>query len=170
MDNGPGVSFTFWIAPVTLVFKNPTYMKVNAELDFINGLEIADIFKEADEAGNLTWRIALQQGNILIKAQSYIQIVRRPPSLQYHLAIPNNERGEISFGVISDRTYLPEPDVEASKNQQQFLIKMNRDKYILKQEEECLDQAILGTKAFLLEKQRIKQKLLKIDKLIDKIN
>jgi len=34
---------------------------------------------------------------------------------------------------------------------------MNRDKYILKQEEECLDQAILGTKAFLLEKQRIKQ-------------
>ena len=104
-DEGTGNSFTFWIAPATLIFENSYYLKIDVALDFINGIEIAKISKSENEKKEIIWDISTQKGEILIGAQTYRQIIRRSPSFQFFQYVPTEERGDISFSTLSDKDY-----------------------------------------------------------------
>ncbi|WP_116108161.1 hypothetical protein [Lewinella sp. IMCC34191] len=95
----PETSFKFWISPATLIFKNPTDLKINLSIDFVNGLEIADIVKQRFD-GKTTYLIETQQGDIQIETESFLQIIRHSPSLQKSQSIDGTARGGISFAAV----------------------------------------------------------------------
>ncbi|HTE01428.1 MAG TPA: hypothetical protein VK668_19210 [Mucilaginibacter sp.] len=164
-DNGPGNSFTFWISPATLIFEKAHYLKMDIESDFINGFEIADISKFRNEKGATIWNIATQEGEILIGAESFRQIIRRPPSFQINQSIIDDERGEISFSIISEKNYQPSADVIKRKNSELELYELGRKRTILLNEKDELDKNELGTKEYLLKKHKIEQNIRDIDQL-----
>ncbi len=166
INNGPGKSFTFWIAPATLIFAQASYLKINTEVDFVNGLEIADIIREETEGGTVMWTIATQQGDILIKANDYKQVIRRPPSFQYSLYIPTEERGGISFSEIAEKDYSDSADILAKRAERTIFYNLKNEKSDLISKREVLDKTVLGAKTYLEEKQQIDQKILEIDQAL----
>jgi hypothetical protein len=45
-------NYEFWISPATLVFEQARSLKIEIDLDFVNGLEIAEIHQEKLEKKN----------------------------------------------------------------------------------------------------------------------
>jgi hypothetical protein len=100
-------SFSFWIAPCTLIFKQVFDLKVDihAGSSSVFGLEIADIYRVAEiESINgkpqWKWHIELQQGDIMFEAKGYKQIVKKKPIYFKGPQIPSNQRGDVNFGRI----------------------------------------------------------------------
>jgi len=74
-------SFSFWISPATLVFYNVHNLHIEIDLDFINGIEIADINKEKINEIETKWIIEAQEGTISLIATGYMQYIRKEPIL-----------------------------------------------------------------------------------------
>jgi len=147
-DNGHGNSYTFWISPATWIFEIPTYLKIDVELDFINGLEIASVSKTINEKGETLWSINTQQGAIIIGAEKFKQIIRRPPSFQFGLGIRNEERGDISFSEISEIDYQNSNDIINRKKNENQLFELKQEMKVLISENDNLDKNQLGTKEY----------------------
>jgi hypothetical protein len=165
-DNGAGSSFTFWISPATLIFENPYYLKIDIELDFVNGIEIAGISKIVDNNGAIIWSISTQEGDLLIGAETFKQIIRRPPSLQFGQSISAKERGNVSFLAISEKDYVENKDIVENKKNEHRLFELQRERINLILKNENLDRNQLETKQYLLEKRRINQRIIDIDQLL----
>ena len=71
-----GMPFTFWISPATLIFKGTTLFNLDFEMDFVNGLVIAEITFELLD-GTIICNINTQQGIVVIHATSFEQISSR---------------------------------------------------------------------------------------------
>lgn len=164
--NHPGelsMSYTFWMAPATLVFEQPTYLKLDVEVDFINGFEIAEISREKNEKGETIWTIETQEGNIIIGAEKYKQIFRRPPSFQFSQAVPSDERGGISFSLKPEKDSKPAPEILRRREQEMQMFSLAKQRAVLTLEKEKLDQEQLGIKSFLVEKRRLEEEILNLD-------
>lgn len=161
-----GMPFTFWISPATLIFENVTLFKVNFIMDFVNGLEIYEISKST--LYNTTeWNIETQEGTITIHSNSFKQIIRRKPTLQFSQCLSDDERGENYFSETPEKEYLESKELLEKKKtefeQYEFAVERN----CLKKEMENLNSKKLETKEFLTTKREISKK---INELNNKLN
>jgi hypothetical protein len=103
----PAQSFTFWVAPCTLVFKECFDLKIDVatNLGCLDLLEIADLhLKSKTEQENnrfvYEWEIELQQGSINLTSCGLEMIVRQQPLHVEGQVLSLEERGGINFGQI----------------------------------------------------------------------
>lgn len=169
-NNGIGNSFTFWIAPATLVFENPYSLKIDIELDFVNGLEIAEVVKSKDNTDNTIWNIQTREGVIAIGAEKYKQIIRRKPSFQFNQAVKSDERGEISFSLTPEKDYKDSPEITKRKESEFKLHLMALEKRNLVAKINSLDKSKVGIKKYLAEKHKIQERINEIDKILTGTN
>lgn len=104
--NPPNSNYRFWISPATLIFRNPSRFQVDLQTDFVNGLEIANILRESIN-GKTNFVIEAQEGRIMIETEEFVQIIRRPPTLQISQYLPELERGETCFSTFSEKDFKP---------------------------------------------------------------
>ncbi|ALJ00711.1 hypothetical protein [Rufibacter tibetensis] len=158
-----GMPYTFWMAPATLVFEQPSYLKMEIEAGFINGFEIADIIKEKNGEGDTIWNIATQEGDIWIGAERFKQILRRPPSFQFGQSIAADERGGVSFALSSEKDYQPSAEILEKKAQVLQQYSLSEQRRSLAFEREQLNKGQLGTKLYLVMKRDLDKKIADID-------
>lgn len=172
--NQPGVEgmpFTFWISPATLTFKEVTLFKSEFEMDFVNGLEIADISKKSTD-GSTQWNIDTQQGTLIIHATSFEQVIRRNPTLQFGQCIQFYERGDISFSTTSEMNFKLEDSAQQKRNVElanyEFAKKLN----ILRAEFQVLNKQreATVTKEFLTKKRTLEQQISELEEQLSETN
>jgi hypothetical protein len=166
-----GMPFTFWISPATLIFKDVTFFKSEFEMDFVNGLEIADISKEA--TGDTTqWNIDTQQGILVIHAKSFEQVIRRKPTLQFGQCIQFYERGDISFSTTSDINYELEESAQLKRNEEFANYELAKKLKILRVEYQVFNKQREATvnKEFLTKKRTLEQQISELEEQLSETN
>lgn len=102
--------YRFWISPCTLVFEYVYDCRFNIELDFGEGLEIADINRSEEkvlEAGDFVgrsdwlWQVETQQGDICFRSLGYKQYVRSSPMYTQRQWLDRNPESPISFARVT---------------------------------------------------------------------
>jgi hypothetical protein len=103
----PEQTFTFWVAPCTLIFKECFDLQIDFKTDggCLDLMEIADLhLKSKIERGTnkfvYEWKIELQQGQINLKSYGLEQIVRQYPKHVKEQVLTLNERGGVNFERI----------------------------------------------------------------------
>lgn len=101
----PAQTFTFWVAPCTLIFKECFDLHIDFKTDggCLDQIEIADLYlksKTEQEKNKFVyeWIIELQQGKITLKSYGLEQIVRQQPKHMTRQVLNSDERGGINFG------------------------------------------------------------------------
>lgn len=161
-----GMPYTFWISPATLVFDNVTLFKVNFITDFVNGLEIYEISKSTVD-NTTEWIIETQEGTITIHSDSFRQIIRRKPTLQYNQCLSDEERGENYFSEIPEKKYIESKEIIRKKKTEFEQYELANKRNSLQKQIENLNSEKLDTKEFLLKKRSLNEK---INELNDKLN
>jgi hypothetical protein len=90
---GESKSFNFWVAPVTLRFYDTRNLKININLEFVNGLEIAQIEQKVLNETEYEYLIETQEGTIELIASGFTQTCRKPPILKSQQCLSEEERG-----------------------------------------------------------------------------
>ena len=157
----PNSNYRFWISPATLIFKNPTKFKVEIETDFVDGLEIADIEKEQIE-GKTNYIIETQEGRIEIQTEKFVQIIRRPPSLQIFQHLPKIERSEICFSTSPEKNFNPSQEIIEARELSYRLDDLRNLKNNAQIEFEHLDLYSFNPKERLIKKREHKSKMDKL--------
>jgi hypothetical protein len=151
--------FSFVVAPVTLVFLNPTNISFNVNFQIGQQLEIEEIQRRIASSGSTEWYIETHQGDITITAESFRQVVRRQPTLQTGQQILLEERGEPSFSVVPDTNSTESEEVRKLKAADFALReKAVQIRRLRRQVEILLEQrsaGVLEVKPYLREKRRI---------------
>lgn len=100
--------FKFWVAPVTMVFENADYIKIDIE-SRSGFIEVADLFMENPQLSpnkkftSHDYRFECQEGEISLKATSFKMYVRQNPRFISGQCFDLKERGGVNFGrVLSD--------------------------------------------------------------------
>jgi hypothetical protein len=91
--------YEFWISPSTLVFEQARKLEIEIDLDFVNGLEIADIHREKVGKNEYKYHIDTQEGDIRLIASGYKQYIRKNPILNESQCLTEEERGGYSFKI-----------------------------------------------------------------------
>jgi hypothetical protein len=91
--------YEFWISPATLVFEQARNLRIEIDLDFVNGLEIADIHQEKLENNEYRCHIETQEGDIHLIASGYRQYIRKNPVLKRSQCLTEEERDGYSFEI-----------------------------------------------------------------------
>lgn len=101
----PAQTFTFWVAPCTLIFRNCYDLRIDFKTDgsALNLMEIADLYlssKVEQETNRFVyeWHIELQQGTIALRSYGFEQIVRKYPMHVNTQVLLPEQRGGIHFG------------------------------------------------------------------------
>lgn len=101
----PKQSFTFWVAPCTLIFRECFDLRMDLKTDggCLGLMEIADLYlknRVEQEINKFAyeWTIELQQGHITLKSYGLEQIVRQPPLHVQGQVLTLDERKGINFG------------------------------------------------------------------------
>ncbi|NML66792.1 hypothetical protein HHL22_16420 [Hymenobacter sp. RP-2-7] len=151
--------FSFVVAPVTLVFLNPTSILFNVDCRISQQLEVEDIQRRVASSGSTEWCIETHQGTITITADSFRQVVRRQPTLQTGQQVLPEERGDSSFSVVPDTTFSESTEVRKLKAADFALReKAVQIRRLRRQLEILLEQrsaGVLEVKQYLLEKRRV---------------
>jgi hypothetical protein len=151
--------FSFVVAPVTLVFLNPTNISFNVNFQIGQQLEIEEIQRRIASSGSTEWYIETHQGDITITAESFRQVVRRQPTLQTGQQILLEERGEPSFSVVPDTNSTESEEVRKLKAADFALReKAVQIRWLRRQVEILLEQrsaGVLEVKPYLREKRII---------------
>jgi len=85
-------SYRFWIAPATLQFIEPYDLEISVKLDFVNGLEIADLHQKPVGNGLYEYHVETQEGDIRLKSKGYQQHIRQEPIFQESQCLTENDR------------------------------------------------------------------------------
>lgn len=86
-------TYQFWIAPATLQFISPYDLEISVKIDFVNGLEIADIHQTPLGNGVYEYHLETQEGDIRFHSKGYRQHIRKPPVLQESQCMTEEARG-----------------------------------------------------------------------------
>jgi hypothetical protein len=160
-----GFLFTFWVAPCTLVFESPKELSFELTQSFDDKwLEIQDI--EISVIDNEShWTVITQQGDISFKAESFKQIVRKPPSLQLGQALPYDERGGFSFDLTPGGSSMIEsrPEILQRRKKQFEDYELAKRRFQLTKDLEKLNNkregGLIETKNYLIEKKDLKERI-----------
>jgi hypothetical protein len=86
-------SYSFWVAPATLRFNDARNLRINIDLEIVNGLEIAKIDQKILSQTEYEYLIETQEGTIELIASGFTQTCRKPPVLKSQLCLSEEERG-----------------------------------------------------------------------------
>jgi hypothetical protein len=160
-----GFHFTFWVAPCTLVFENPTSLTFELTQSFDDKwLEIQDIEMSIIDNENY-WTIITQQGDISFRAESFRQIVRKQPSLQLGQTIPYDERGGFNFDLTPGASSKIEarPEIIQRRKKQFEDYELAKKRFALTKDLESLndkrESGLIQTKDYLIAKKDLKEKV-----------
>jgi hypothetical protein len=158
--------FSFIVAPVTLVFPEPSATSINIDFRLGQELEIEDINRRVSAAGETEWHIETHQGDIIITAPTFQQIVRRAPTQQTGQQILPEERGLPSFSTVPDTTSVESADVREIKAAdfalRQKAVSLRR---LRRQLEALLEQqnaGVLEVKQYLQEKRLLEARIIQL--------
>jgi hypothetical protein len=160
-----GLSFTFWVAPATLVFKKVKELTFEFDLGLERSFEIDYIERE----NNNQWAIITQQGDLQFTCDGFIQFIRQDPSFQFRQTIPYLERNGYSMDRITDQEnpYLLQDDIVAKRKQDEEHYEIVKKRHLKKQELANLshlrDNNQIDTKAYLIKKKEINELLYSYD-------
>jgi hypothetical protein len=151
--------FSFLVAPVTLTFLEPSGILINIDFRLGQQIEVEEIQRRITGSGITKWHIETHQGDIVISANSFHQVIRRQPTLQTGQQVLPEERGDSSFSKVPDPHSTESVEV-AKRKAIDFAL---REKAVLvrrlgRQLEILLEQrsaGVLEVKRYLLEKRRI---------------
>ena len=103
----PAQTFTFWVAPCTLIFGECFDLQIDFKTNggYLDLMEIADLYlkskiKQEKNRFVYEWAIELQQGQIHLKSYGLEQIVRQQPVHVNEQVLSLNKRGGVSFERI----------------------------------------------------------------------
>ena len=92
--------YEFWISPATLVFEQARNLRIEIDLDFVNGLEIDEIHQEKLENNEYKYHLETQEGDIHLIASGYRQYIRKNPIIKQSQCLSEEERDGYSFEII----------------------------------------------------------------------
>ena len=157
-----GLSFTFWIAPATLVFKNIKNLTLEVSMAFEEGFEIEDIERTKMQTGFL-WTIITRQGHLQFSCDGYEQFIRQEPFFEFGQTVSFIKR----FGHSLERTTNQEnpirvrEDIIEQNKKDTELYELVKKRHIKKQEKEKLLEirvkSQIDTKQYLLRKREIEE-------------
>lgn len=115
----PAPDFTFWIAPVTLVFEGVQDPSFNMSFIMIGTFQLQDLHR-SDPKPTLdprltdwAWKLDLNEGEITFRAYGFRQFVRRAPIHTESQSLSIQERGGFGFG-FQESLLPPHREAEAS--------------------------------------------------------
>ena len=86
-------SYKFWVAPATLCFHDARNLRINIQLDFVNGLEIVNIEQKVLNQTEFEYLIETQEGTIELIASGFTQTCRKDPAMKAQQCLSEEERG-----------------------------------------------------------------------------
>lgn len=163
----PRTNYWFWISPATLLFKQPTRLEIDIELDFVNGIEINMITKEVVN-GKTNYIIEAQEGRIRIQTEEFTQIIRRPPTLQITQCLPILERGQICFDLQSEKGFVASKPALTGRKLSYEFAKLRNVKSDLQLQLDDFDDTALRPKERIIKRRHLKEEIRKVkNKLIE---
>lgn len=163
-----GLSFTFWVAPSTLVFKSVQNLTFDFEIPFEDAFEIEDIERSLSDEGYL-WTIITRHGDIQFNSNAYQQYIRQQPFFQFGQTISYVERN----GYSVERTTKQEnpnrnrEDVVSQRDKEladyENVKKRHLKRLELKQLIQSKENNEIHTKQYLLKKKEINNMLFSYD-------
>jgi uncharacterized protein (UPF0305 family) len=103
VDPEPGEKyFSFWVAPVTMVFHNVHHVRLDID-SLLGTIEVADLHRNQTEPtqneklAEWTYRVVCQEGEISLVSTGYTMYVRKQPIHQRGQRLDLDQRGGISF-------------------------------------------------------------------------
>jgi hypothetical protein len=164
--------FSFVVAPATLVFLEPTNIVLNVDFRFGQQLEIEEIHRRVADNGSTEWYIETHQGDIIITANSFQQVIRRQPTLQTGQQVIPEERGDSSFSVVPNIGSVESIEVKRLKAADFALReKAVQMRQLRRQLEILLEQrsaGVLDVKPYLLEKRKVEDSISYLKKELQK--
>lgn len=155
--------FSFVVAPATLAFLEPTNIVLNVDFRFGQQLEIEEIQRRVADNGITEWYIETHQGDIVITANSFQQVIRRQPTLQTGQQVLPEERGDSNFNMVPDTGFVESIEVKRLKAADFALReKAGQVRRLRRQLEILLEQrnaGVLDVKPYLLEKRKVEDSL-----------
>ncbi|GAA4055517.1 hypothetical protein GCM10022409_48420 [Hymenobacter glaciei] len=155
--------FSFYIAPVTLIFSEPRSIVFNVNFRFGQQLEIEGIHRRITDAGLTEWCLETHQGDIIIITDSFQQIIRCPPTLQIGQQIMLEERGESSFSRVPDAAFVASEEVRGLKEAdfalRQKAAELRQQQRRLEILREQRSAGALAVKPYLLAKRGVEQRI-----------
>ncbi len=105
--NPPEKTFSFWVGPCTLVFKNVfgLHMDIGLQGALRDRFEIAslDLIEKIEREKGIStyrWTLELQEGVIKLESYGFTQIVRKKPLHIKDQQLSMEQRGGISFSQL----------------------------------------------------------------------
>jgi hypothetical protein len=160
-----GLSFTFWLAPATLVFKKVKNLSFDFDTKFEDCFEIEDI--ERDNKNQ--WTIIIRQGEFQFTAEGFEQFIRQAPSFQFGQTISYTERNGYSLDRVinQENPNLVRDDVIEKRKQNlehyENVKKRHLKKLELAELIKSRDNNEIDTQAYLLKKKEINELLFSYD-------
>lgn len=155
--------FSFWVAPATLVFPDAANVAISVDFRLGGELEIEHIHRQTSAAGVTEWHIETHQGSIFVTAESFRQIIRRPPTLQPGQQLMPEERGPSCFDVTPDMTFVESAEVSRLKTVDFVRRQKATDVRRLRRQLEALSEqrnaGVLEVKRYLQEKRSLEKKI-----------
>jgi len=155
----------YWLSPVTLIFKRPTSFTVDMKMDAINGLRIIYIYKKISNKKSC-YHLQGYEGNMMIECEAFDMIVRRPPSLQISTALPDMERGSISFAKLSEKKFQPDSAILEARNASYHLHDLRNQFLATSREFDLFDFDNLNPKDKILKRRAFKKRIEELSILV----
>lgn len=157
-----GFSFTFWVAPATLVFRQVKNFTCELDTSFHDAVEIQDIKRQMTENG-LLWTIATHQGDFQFFSEGYRQYIRQDPFFEFGQNISFTERGGFSLEHTTNQ-HNPSrfrDDIIEQKRKDLEHYENAKKRHLKRQEKEQLikarDNDEIDTKQYLLKKESLQK-------------
>lgn len=94
----PETHFSFWVSPVTLVFRDVQNMSVAIEMTALCEVEILDVKRGPATSGHgWRWVLELSCGEVALDASGFAQYFRQEPTFITHQHLGMDARGGISY-------------------------------------------------------------------------
>ena len=98
--NDQGNQYKFWISPATLIFEKAHDLKIDIDLPFVNGFDIAEIHQEKIDESLYKYHIETHQdGYIELISSGYKQLIRKKPIPKESQCLTGKERDGYSFKI-----------------------------------------------------------------------
>jgi len=155
----------YWLSPVTLIFKSPESFTVDMKMDAINGFRIIYIYKKISNK-KLCYHLQGYEGSMMIECEEFDMIVRRPPSLQISTALPDMERGSISFAKLSEKKFQPDDDILKAREASYHLHDVRNQLLATSREFDLFDFDNLNPKDKILKRRAFKKRIEELSILV----
>lgn len=161
----PGMPFTFWVAPATLVFSNVRLKSLDILTTFYDDAFEIDYIEREISGSAITWTIITQRGEMVFEADGFTQYIRQTPTFQYGQVIPYMERGGVSVERTTTQVnpYIQSGEYASQRQRKEesysYAIKYRQAKQALNALQQKREAGEIDTKDFLVEKKRLNELL-----------